>query len=233
MAKKVFIDVGHGGKDPGGVANGLKEKNVNLVVGLAARDELERHGVEVGMSRTKDEDDKTGVKECNAFDPDYAISVHANIGGGDGAEIYHHYKGGAGKSLAQNIAGEIKNAGQNLRIGDSGKPDGLKTRRNTQGKDYYEFIRCTKCPAVIVETAFLDNKEDVKIIDSEAEQRAMGKAIAKGALKELGIAYKAEEKPVSDHKEIYRVQVGAYSVRANAEEMVEKLKADGYPAIIV
>ena len=234
MAKKVFIAVGHGGKDPGGVANGFKEKDVNLVVALAARNELVRHGVVVGMSRTTDEDDKTTVKECNAFNPEYAIDIHANKGGGDGAEIYHHYKGGASKSLAQNIATEIKNAGQNLRNGDSGKNDGLKTKKNALGKDYFEFIRETKCPAVIVETAFLDNKEDVKIIDTDAEQKAMGKAIAKGTLKELGIAYKAEEKPVAtESRKIYRVQVGAYSVKANADAMVKKLKDSGFDAIIV
>lgn len=32
---------------------------------------------------------------------------------------------------------------------------------------------------------------------------------------------------------LYRVQVGAYSVKANAEKMKAKLKADGYDAIIV
>ena len=66
---------------------------------------------------------------------------------------------------------------------------GVKTRKNTSGKDYYGFIRQTKAPAVIVECAFVDNKADIKIIDTAAEQKAMGVAIAKGILKTLGIAY--------------------------------------------
>ena len=32
---KVFIGVGHGGADPGAVANGFKEKDLNLVIALA------------------------------------------------------------------------------------------------------------------------------------------------------------------------------------------------------
>ena len=227
MAKKVFIAVGHGGSDPGAVANGLKEKDVNLVIALACRQELVRHGVEVGMSRAKDEDDKTTVKECNAFcsADDYAVDIHNNAGGGDGAEIYHHYGGGKSKTLAQNILNEIVAIGQNSR--------GLKVKKNVWGKDYFEFIRETKCPAVIVECAFLDNKNDVQIIDTDAEQKAMGKAIAKGILKELGIAWKAEETTTTTTKKVYKVQCGAYSVRANAEALAKKLKAAGFDAVIV
>ena len=224
MAKKVFIAVGHGGKDPGAVANGLKEKDVNLAIALACRTELVRHGVDVGMSREKDEDDKTTVKECNAFNPDYALDIHNNAGGGDGAEVFHHYGGGKSKTLAQNVLDAIVAIGQNSR--------GLKTKKNVWGKDYFEFIRETKCPAIIVECAFLDNAKDVKIIDTSIEQKDMGIAIAKGVLKELGITWKEEVKTTTA-KKTYKVQCGAYTVKANAEALVKKLKADGYDAIIV
>ncbi len=49
---KVFIGVGHGGKDPGAVANGLREKDINLVMALEMAKILTRHGVEVALSRT-------------------------------------------------------------------------------------------------------------------------------------------------------------------------------------
>lgn len=225
MAKKVFIAVGHGGKDSGAVANGIKEKDANLVIALACRNELMRHGVTVGMSRTTDEDDKTTVKECNAYNPDYALDIHNNAGSGDGAEIFYHYKGGASKTLAQNVLNAIVALGQNSR--------GIKTKKNVWGKDYYEFIRETKAPAIIVECAFLDNKKDVQIIDTDAEQKAMGKAIAKGVLKELGISYIEEKPAVKEDGKIYRVQVGAYSKRENAEAMLNRLKSAGFDAIIV
>lgn len=191
MAKKVFLGIGHGGSDPGAVANGFEEADLNLAIGLACRDELERHSVQVLMSRTKDENDPLAeeIKECNAFNPSVAVDIHNNAGKGDGAEAFYHYKGGTSKTLADNVLAEIVKIGQNSR--------GAKIKTNAQGRDYYGFIRETVPPAIIVECAFVDNKADMQIIDTEAEQKAMGKAIAKGILKTLGIAY-VEPKPVVD-----------------------------------
>ena len=221
---KVFIGVGHGGKDPGAVANGLRESDLNLSIALACRDTLERHGLTVLMSREKDVNDpvEEEIKECNAFNPDYAIDIHNNAGGGDGAEIYHTINGGKGKTLAQNVLSEMVTVGQNSR--------GTKTRKNSNGSDYYAFIRQTKAPAIIVEVAFVDNKTDIAIIDTAAEQKNMGIAIAKGILKTLGIKY-IEKKETTG--KLYRVQVGAYASKANAEAMKKKLTNAGYQAIIV
>ena len=225
---KIFLGVGHGGSDPGATANGLKEKYLNLAIALACRDELERHDVQVLMSRTKDENDTLTeeIKECNAYRPDYALDIHNNAGGGDGVELFYHFKGGKSKTFAQNILDAVvAGTGQNSR--------GLKTRKGSDGRDYYGFIRETTPPAAIIETAFVDNANDVKIIDTAAEQKAMGQAIAKGILKTLGITYKAPvQKPAATVGKLYRVQVGAYADKANAEKMQKQLKALGFDAII-
>lgn len=223
MSKRVFLGVGHGGKDPGAMGNGFEEADLNLSIALACQAELVRHGVIVGMSRTKDENDDLPeeIRECNAFDPDLALDIHNNAGGGDGAEAYHHHGGGTGKILAENILAEIVKIGQNSR--------GAKIRKNANGDDYYGFIRQTNAPAVIVECAFVDNAKDIQIIDTAAEQKAMGIALAKGILKTLGIAYKEQEAT----KTIYRVQVGAFTKLPYAENMKKKLETDGYDAFIV
>lgn len=194
MAKKVFLGIGHGGSDPGAVANGWEEEDLNLAIGLACRDELIRHGVQVKTSRTTDEDDPMAevIKECNTFNPDLAADIHNNAGGGDGAEVYHHHGGGTSKVMAQNILNAIVAIGQNSR--------GIKTKTRSDGRDHFGFIRDTKAPAVIVECAFVDNKKDLQIIDTAAEQKAMGVAIAKGLLKTLGIAWKAKEENMSNTK---------------------------------
>lgn len=173
------------------------------------------------MSREADADDPVSeeVKECNKYSPDLAVSIHNNAGGGDGAEAYHHHGGGLSKIAAQHILDEIEKLGQNSR--------GAKIRKNAAGNDYYYFIRETSAPAVIVECAFLDNKADLAIIDTTREQQAMGAAIAKGILKALGVAY------IPAASTLYRVQVGAYKHRENAEAMQKKLKAAGYDAFIV
>ena len=217
---KVFIGVGHGGSDPGAVANNTKEKDLNLSIALACKDILEKHGVNVRMSRTKDENDPISeeIRECNAFAPDLAIDIHNNAGGGDGAEVFYHHGGGKGKILAENILAEIVKVGQNSR--------GIKTRQNSQGKDYYGFIRETNAPAVIVECAFVDNAEDLKVLSTEGKRQAMGEAIAKGVLSTLGV-------PIQAKNSLYRVQVGAYLYRSNAEDMQKKIKAVGFDAFIV
>lgn len=210
MAKKVFLGVGHGGSDPGAVAGGFLEKDLNLDIALACKDELIRHNIVVQMSRTKDEDDTLTeeIKECNAFNPDLAIDIHNNAGGGDGSEAFYHYGGGKSKELAENVLAEIVAIGQNSR--------GARVKLNSQGTDWFGFIRETVAPAVIVECAFLDNKTDVQIIDTAAERKAMGVAIAKGIIKTLGMAW-VEPKPVAKE---YVLDVA-------------KLKAEGYSKIVV
>ena len=217
---KVFIGVGHGGNDPG-AAKYLIEKDINLIMALACRDYLEKNGVQVLMSRTSDENDSLSdeIKECNAFKPDLAIDIHNNAGGGDGFEAYYHYKGGASKALALNIEDEIKAIGQNSR--------GVKTKLNSSGKDYFGFIRQTLCPAVIVEGCFVDNQTDIQIANTEEKQRNFGFAYARGILTTLGID-PGENNQVKPEKELYKVQIGAYSLLENAQKQLEKAKKAGF-----
>lgn len=178
---KVFLGVGHGGSDPGAVGY-IKEADVNLAMALACRDYLEARGVTVAMSRTRDENDPIGdeVRECNAFNPDLAVDIHNNAGGGKGFEAIHYSRGGLSKTLAANIEAEVKAIGQNSR--------GLKTRLDSNGNDYFAFIRSVKAPSVICEGVFVDNAADAALADTAEEQRAFGVAYAKGILKTLGIA---------------------------------------------
>lgn len=215
---KVFIGVGHGGVDSGAVGlNGIKEKDLNLAIAQYARAELERNGVQVLMSRYKDENDSLAdeIKECNSYAPDLAIDFHNNAGGGDGFEAYHYRKGGTSKELALNIEREVLAIGQNSR--------GCKVKLNGLGTDYFGFIRKTNAPAVLCEFAFVDTK-DVYIIDTPAEQQVIGIAAAKGILKTLGITWKA-------HK-MGRWCVGNFNPntkdRADVKAHLEGLRKIGY-----
>ena len=183
----------NGGNDPGAVGY-IKEADVNLNMALACRDYLVANGVEVKMSRIKDENDDLNeeIRECNAYDPDLAVDIHNNAGGGDGFEVYHSIFKGTGTVLAQNIEAEVKAIGQNSR--------GCKSRKSTKGNyDYYGFIRDTKAPAVICEGVFVDNKADAEQADTLEEQKAFGVAYAKGILKTLGI--EAKENNIEPNKE--------------------------------
>lgn len=178
---KVFIGVGHGGKDSGAVGY-IVEKDGALVIATACKDYLIANGVEVRMSRYIDETESLTEKinECNAYKPDLCADIHLNAGGGDGAEVFHSIVGGKGKVLAENILKELEAIGQNSR--------GTKTKVNSSGQDYFGFIRSTNAPAVITEAYFVDNATDVQIGDTIEEQKIVGQAIAKGFLKTLGIS---------------------------------------------
>lgn len=223
---KVYVGVGHGGKDPGAVSGKHKEKDYALEIATACTIELKRHGVQVKQSRTSDVTEvlEAKIKECNAYNPDLCLDIHLNAGKGDGFEVFHSIKGGKGKTMAQNIEKAVEAIGQDSR--------GVKTKKNSKGKDYFGFIRQTTAPAVLVECAFLDNKTDVQIVDTAAERTAMGIAIAHGVLNTLGIAYQPEPEKETGG-ELYRVQVGAYSERENAERQKARLEFAGFDAIIV
>lgn len=232
VMKTVFLSAGHGGSNAGAVAYGLKEKDINLITLLACQMVLERHGVNVVCSRTKDENDDVyeEVREANASGCDIAVSFHANAGGGDGFEAFYYSTSAKGKKLAQLGEKYVKELGQNSR--------GVKVG------DHLYFVRKTNMTAVLFESFFLDNDKDNDIGDTVEEQRAFGVAYAKAILEYLGISYtntptdanttvnKPVTKPQAQDK-LYRVQCGAFKEKKNAEELKKRLKDAGFDAIIV
>ena len=184
---KVFLAPGHGGNDPGAVACGLVEKEINLQTMLACRAELERHGVQVICSRTVDENDRVEeqVKEANASGADLAMSLHANAlkknnATADGFEAYYWSENQNDKRLAELCEKYVKELGQNSR--------GIKT-----GNHLY-FCKNTKMTSCVVESFFIDNEKDNDIGDTVEKQKKFGVAYAKAALEYLGIDY-IEESP--------------------------------------
>lgn len=212
---KVFLSAGHGGSDPGAVANGLYEKTINLNALLACREELVRHGITVICSRTTDANDPVAqeVKEANLSKADIAVSFHANAGGGDGFEAYYYDTNVNGKKLAGLCEKHVNAIGQNSR--------GIRS-----GNHLY-FVRNTNMTSVLVESFFVDNSSDKKVGDTVSEQKSFGVAYAKAILEYFGVKCKP------NNTTTYRVQVGAYGSKTNAEAMRDRLKKAGFEPIIV
>lgn len=177
---KVFIGVGHGGSDPG-AAGTVTEKDAVLTIALEAKAELQRHGVQVGISRTADEEGSLTkeIRMANEFAPDIAIEIHANAGGGDGFEGYVQTDRfpAESRSCAEAIEKRVRALGQNSR--------GIKTKPGSHG-DYFAWLREVEYPAVLLEGFFVDSP-DAEDFDSAAEQQALGRAYAHGVLDHLGI----------------------------------------------
>lgn len=177
----VYLDPGHGGKDNGAVKY-LVEDRVNLTEALACRDFLELTGYfRVHMSRSADTDTDL-LETCadiNRLGADIAVSFHNNAGGGDGMEIFYAIGSTKGKQLAACIEKRVKATGQNSR--------GLKTRKNSKEQDYFAFNRVPRCPSIILEGCFVDNKKDAADYDSIAEQQEYGYAVARGICDFFGV----------------------------------------------
>ena len=231
MKKKVFVGIGHGGSDAGAVANGLKESNLALDIGMRLNKILKAAGVFTLISRTADVDDDLSDKiaRCNVFDPDLALDIHINAGGGEGWEAFVYSGGGTSKLLAQNIEQEVKKFTISR---------GLKTRLNSSGADYFGFIRQIKAPSVILEAAFIDNLKDVERIKTGEGRQKFAEAYSAGILKTLGIKTTEEHTLESGGgcrcRKVYKaLEEVPETGRATVKKLIDKglLKGDSSPSL--
>ena len=212
MARILLIS-GHGGSDSGAVANRITEKTMNWITMKACSKVLQENGQTV-IEDTENTKVSEEVILINSTKADISINIHYNAGGGDGFEGYYYTSNAKAKQLLECIETEVKTIGQNSR--------GLKSG------NHLAVIKNTTPLSVLVEGAFIDSN-DRFIVDTIEEQEKIGQAYAKGILKYLGVTPK--ENSTSD--KIYRVQVGAFKEKTNAEKLANELKIKGYDTFIV
>lgn len=171
--KKIFIDAGHGGSDPGAVKY-VTESKVNIKVANYMADYLEKTYI---CSVKKDISANTLPKICgdaNRWDADLFISIHFNAGRGDGFEVWVYSK--KNEALGEAIEKQVKKIGQNSR--------GVKIDPELI------VLNSTNMKAALVECAFVDNWKDIKDWDENSELKEMGEAIAKGVADYLDLPRK-------------------------------------------
>ena len=173
---------------------------------------LERSGVEVKLMH-----DESMQKKCaasNAFGADLHVPIHTNAFNGtvSGTRMFCFNDSGNGmiacKAIFNRLAPITPGTSENIRVDTS----------------LYE-VRVPAAPTAYIEVDFHDVPEVAKWIIGNTE--LIGETIAHGICDYLGVAFKEASKT------IYRVQVGAYAVKANADKMLAKLKSDGYDGFIV
>ena len=214
----VVLDPGHGGKDPGAMANGVKEKDINLGIGLALEAVLKSGGFEVRMTRRTDVylklQERTDI--ANQADADVFVSIHANAlpakKNTAGFEIYimalptdkdalelakienreyvEEKSGGSAASdrkteLLLRILGDMQ---QNNKISEStnlaealfgaGKRQGIPMKRVAQAPFF--VLRGAGMPAVLLETGFVTNAKEAKLLAHPGYQRRIAEAMAAG-----------------------------------------------------
>ncbi len=182
----VVVDAGHGGNDPGatyptGVQDPeVKEKDLTLDIALKIRDNLEKMGVEVIMTREGDTYPtlKERVEIANNSNADLFVSVHINAMDNkdeiDGAQVYYHQSSSEGKRLASLVYKNIIDY-TNL------------TERGIQDGSSFYVLKHTKMPAILTEGGFITNEGDREYLKTKKGRQAMANAISDGVLEALGL----------------------------------------------
>ena len=173
----VVLDAGHGGKDDGTVSGTAVEKDINLAIVFKIRQQLEANGFRVIL--TRDRDIYIGLKErirvAEGKGADLFVSIHCNYFEGDGAvnglECYYCQGSERGRHYADTMIGEME------------KKNRIVTR-NAKPAEYY-VLKNTKLPAVLVETGYLSNEGERRLLVSDDYQKALAEELSKGIMQGL------------------------------------------------
>ena len=202
MTKKVVIDAGHGGDDPGTIANGIVEKDYTLLISKYIKNRLDQLNIESSLTRDIDKNitSSNRPKIIQSFygndDDVIVISNHINAGGGDGAEVIYSLRNN--DTLSKKIALELERSGQNVRKYYQ------KRLPTNPAKDYYYVLRDTpNNETVIVEYGFADSKGD-DVSQIKNNWQSLAEAVVKAISEYIGVPYVELE----DNKIYYTVKSG-------------------------
>lgn len=257
MAIKIAIDAGHGSSTAGKRTPPMP-KDIDLnndgKVDIKKGEQYREHYANVGvcsflvkeLERCGFETFKSGWDDDNGYDDqdipladrqrsiakancDYCISIHFNASGdgksfndaqGIGVFIHNKYPGQS-KRLAEIVL-------KHLVGGSVQKNRGVKA-------DALAMCNCNSLDtkaAILCELAFMTNEhEAVNMMANEAFWKECAREICQGLCEFTGVKYVPEE--TIEKKALYRVQIGAFANKANAEKLAAELKKKGYDATIV
>ena len=184
---KIYLNAEHGGTDSGATANGIREDEANLKVAKYAREYLSGYDCTTVMSRETDKalSINERVAQVRAQKPNLVITIAHNAGGGDGCEVFYWHTDSKAKAFAQELIKQFQAIGQNSRWVKPSQP-------GSYNFGMYREPAAMGIPVVLGEFAFLDNKADVVLVDSDADLKREGEAYGKAIVNYLGLKKKAE-----------------------------------------
>lgn len=246
MSKYLLIlDSGHAKNTAGKKAfdNSFYEWDFNNKMQYALKKRAEEHGITVKLTNpdpgtVKDISLTTRATTANNFYKSLnkpntiMISLHANAYGSNfnsarGVEVYHasnasNNSKNLAKYICDNIYSDVKAIDKNFK------------NRGVKCQDFTVIYK-TITPCVLVEYGFYSNKDDLKILKNN--QSDLVEATLKGICKYFNIKYQEPKKETvktdsTASNTYYRVVVGSYTNRTNADKLVLELKVKGYNAFV-
>lgn len=226
MSDKYVQDPGHGGEDPGALANGNTEKVYTLEAAKYVDKRLADHGISSVMTRDSDVTleegprvsavKKSGAKKC--------LSHHFNAGGGSGIEVIHSIFSDG--SLAKKIIEEFKKAGYPVRT------KATFSKKGSNGKDYYYMHRRTgSVETDIIEYEFVDGPQAEKIKEKKYRE-GMYECVVRAVCREENVEYKPLKSVVKETVKKpapkKQVKLTIETNDANAKRIAADFKDRGY-----
>lgn len=229
--RNLFLEAGHGGTSSGCIAyDGSLEKKYTLELTTNIYEKIKPYipnncFILTTTDKNISLDQRSNIG--NKYKP-FWLSIHYNA--------FNKLTRGTEFFISKYCSNENKNKFKQILDGYclkfNTKNRGIKTRLKSNNDDYYYLHRSTLNSTVcIIESLFIDNKDDFNILKSKNYLAEASTLYAKLILKHLyNIDYKEKE---TNTNKLYKVQIGAFKEKENAEELVKQLKSKGINSIIV
>ena len=178
--KTIYIDPGHGGRDPGATYKDIRESDINLQISKYIKEELEKNGAQVYLTRIGDYDlseknarnhkknDLTArARLINESNCDMYISIHLNSDPSPtwyGTQIFYTNKNEQNKSIAETLQKK------------------LNTKRKIKElKNMYLFDKINR-PGILIEAGFISNPNDRYKLKQKSYQEKLAQNITEGII---------------------------------------------------
>jgi len=201
--RKIFIDPGHGGHDPGAVANGMREADIVLEIGLYLNEILKASGLDTRMSRESNISPQQRWQIANQWGADMLVSIHVNAGSGTGVETLIPTASpnnprrdlASNRRLAEQMSFDIgQRFGMRLR-----RANGVMLETETR-HPFVGVLRNSNMLAVLPEIAFIDSppqNPDVNVLRNM--RREVAETLAGTILSWYNIPMRTALQPTPEH----------------------------------
>ena len=222
---KVGLISGHGAGDSGAVGCGYKEADLTIELVKLLDSRLKAKGIETVVypyNKNAYSDCKKSGLNVNFDGCDYVLEVHFNACVND--------KKGNGKVTGSEIYVTTKEEGTTVEKAILSNLAKLGFANRGVKKENYTVINTIKNKGIssaLIETCFIDDKDDMSLYADKKSEVA--DAIVKGIIDGFGY----EEPKKAESGTLYKVQVGSFKSKKNAENMLTKLKKAGFNGCIV
>ena len=185
LGKVIYLDPGHGGKDPGAIYNDIMEKEINLEIALKLEKRLSKLGAVVYLTRYGDYDlavihtnnrKRSDLSRrsniINKTKPDLYLSIHLNAedtGKYKGAQVFYNDNNNQNKKLAKLFQEDFKN--------------NLNSKRKYKKDNSLYLEKRINTPGILVELGFLSNNHERYLLKQGKYQNKLVTSLVNSTVK--------------------------------------------------